>query len=92
MSEKMPPSKMPAQATNDGTPIAVRELRFCRPSGVDCPIPNSNGGRNILRTGDEFTIHYIPRMRHHRIASNDPDAKVLVFYVHESWCLWEPLE
>ena len=90
-----PSDKKPRQAADEGA-IAVSRLRFLREGGVD--LPGGNYGKNaIAATSQEnrgtFELHYLPRLRHHRIVFRDPRGGApITMMIPEQWCSWEPAE
>lgn len=82
-------------------PIPVRELRFCRPNGLEVPLPSPHGARlsmvNSITAGQQpmsdamVELSFLPWMRCYRVAyTPSPDTKVAPtsFYIPESWALW----
>ncbi len=89
-AKNRPPEQIKGDPMGDG--IAVFELRFCVPNGRDLPYVDAHGGRGTLRSERGRKITYFPRIRHHQVTVNFPDARVKKFYIHESWATWEALE
>jgi hypothetical protein len=87
--------------TSEG--IRVRELRFCRPTGLEIPVATGGMGGNHEQVnsiaagkkkqgGGEFEIVFLPWMRHHRVAFKMDGKLVKVFFIPESWAIWEAAE
>lgn len=91
------PNKRPA-GDPARTPIPVEELRFCRPNGLEVPIPSTHGGRlsqvNSITAGKQperdavVAIAFLPWMRRYRVVFYpSPKEAPIVFSLPESWCL-----
>ncbi len=86
------PRKVTGDPLVDGIPVF--ELRFCVQNGRDLPYVDSHGGTGTLRARPDRDITYLPKLRHHRVVqrSTDPKVSTKTFYVHETWCTFEPIE
>lgn len=96
ISKPAPKKLLAALEAEDGIP--VRLLMFHRPTGLD--LPGKKGATRIgpdvptEPIGGSWEITFVPRLRAFRcIYSNANKEKPRVtFFVHETWCTWEPAE
>lgn len=90
------PSDKPKKQAADEGAIAVSRIRFLREGGIDLP-GGKYGATAVAATTQEnrgtFELHFIPRLRHHRIVFRDPrGGAATTMMVPEQWCSWEPAE
>lgn len=66
--------------------VEVGMLRFT----VDLHIVGRGPGTRQLAAEGPFEIHYLPRIRHHRIVHRHAAQGVGTQYVPDTLCTWEP--
>lgn len=103
MSENMKPEKpeKPPAAPKGEPPregIKIKELRFCRPNGLEIPVPGGDRVRFDMRSSivandknaDNGTTEIVfePWQRRYRITYSGGNAKrTVTFSIHETWAL-----